>query len=1079
MSQPLTADRGSLPQTVVWVSVPTFNTWPYPGHGLSATILDSFPDNPGTNNSLGWVRAVQITPVKVDYANQHGRGIFQLIDGDGHYLDSKIDIDISAGQWIAVCTAGTFESASPDNIDSIIWWGRISGVTGSTVVGSDNRTDGQIHASYGPTTLYRSFLGYSIERKRSASTNGGELQFFQGTYQAGSESGATDSVVFSKGTWDGTSEFKRLLSTRLPFNIKAEDRFIGNYSPIDKTDEENLHRGGFTDDPRYWLRTEINKNGERWPSEHDSGLIPAFWNPLRILMHEIDVFNNYEKPNLLKGIQLDLDFGDSNGDDDGQMVHSIITEVLNNTEPNAWDLSSLSVGQTLDFIINRFHGLNWFIELTDETAAISHWTIKLYSDSTEKLNITTGAGQVFLPENTPQNVQLDDYPSSDLAIQSNEADKVDKVIVRGASIISTATAHGPQFHPLAAGGSGFGPSDTSFDNLYGTLTDTWRVYNKRLNGQVLYDPNDSVENQLERQFLIGAEDTVQPNSENADQFRSSNKYRHVFARFRLSDTANVGNRQVFDGIYRCATNPGDFKNYPQLVPWCPKFVWNPSTGELQVLFTENDAIAHSSPSPVNATIQSWIPYPAGFYLNGGSIVDDTLDAFGYSAASVSSPLLFEFVKTEFDDDSLDDGQWLKRSPSSFSTYSPSIKQEDSQAMIWIVGKNGIQNAAYEIAQEFEIHDNTIESTVANPNNTESDDLAVSNWRLWLLTCALNCSQHVEAIAYNPALTTDYDEEELLDNKWSDANIDAGRRALAETRASTTLIVENEDLQCHFVHAGTVLDATWGGLEQLSAQEFRRNDFPLAQRIANEIMAYASRPRSELRVELASWDGIKSIPFARIGFAWGNVIDGENFHTINSVTKSVSIDFSTSAPTVTIQTNLPPNIVNLTKNSSSAGAGTAVSNSGASLSRELKNQSQDIKKLKQEVLRRPVESGYADGPSASTVTEINVGGGNVIGTYGSSATEVTGVKQGFTPSSVPTKTPATGNSLPDGLGHGTISGQADPVWIAHRVQDSDGNNVGGQVTINSLSGNDVLSTQTAKVTIAGTNNTAKVYIIRNN
>jgi len=1076
-------EYGKINTYFVWVSTPRFNTYPMPTLGNATTILPTMPEgfDPG---SVGWVHAPNIEPLNYQPNVPRGQAQFEiryLNDDRGQFItdDSPVP-QPESDQWIALTIGESVDSTRPDDAQRVKWWGRI-----------------------------RSTEVFSHISKISG----------RGTILADGPGTVLDTIFpISVRAYKDNNSTPLTLNTRLPYNFTRNDTLVGNYLPVDpsspdRTGGPGALTGGFALNPRRYVQTERTSIGLQWADIENEGNSDRnnFWTPLRILMHEIGVFNDMPGKGTMGDNFLtlygteqnseesaDAGIGDSHTEEYESMLQEIIDKVLGDTNPNTWDLTNMSMGKILDLIFPINKGLSWRIRLGDNQ---NQWTIMPYTLT--DLDVQIGDGDnatVYLPNN-PQVPKIDtsQVPISNLVLNShNPGDRHDRLLLRGSHILCCASFHGPGIDLDADGQTG--GATRAADHTLGTLVDGWRVHWPK-EGQSSYVPQK--EDDIDNLYIAGSVDTnvlydTIPERE-ADQVRARSRFANFYTRYRIRDYSRNG---TWDGILRTTNKPGEWKEQQVDKVLCPKFTWDPSDNTLTVgsIDLEGDQTEHSTPHPMMAQIQSFIPLSAGYGLNSdGSIDESSLDKVAGPHVDFLPPQLWQLIAVRDEFDNLtDDSRYANRINAPNNWVIPSIKPEDMEAAVrfelsiplaqafWDCFKWAIAFNKDEAGQErFPRSSQPFGGT-----NDAGETADHADWRLYLFTAAVPSSQHVEAEVLNPFLLGD--QKLFADVQKPSDDTDMRN---ARNRAGSTLLIEDPSFQCYYIHENTVVETfgipDWDRRIQTTNGKgvFTRNDFPQIQRRANEIAAYLFRRRSLAKIELKRPDLIPGadlkavggeVPWAVPGIMLGEMNDGVD-RKIRSVVQSVTVNLSGDQPTATILTDPPPDIQMGTSIGASSGSGGGFVDPtlGGDLQKTVVKLKHDSDNIKKKMANLPMNRSHVTidtGPR--DFTEIQVGGGNAIEAAGVPALSRTGIKQGFTISSVPSIVPAKVDTHADGLGWGLIAGQSEPVWVAYSATNADGDTFNGQVNTITLTGMDILSSTTIQVPVSG-GGTAPVYIMRNN
>jgi hypothetical protein len=196
-----------------------------------------------------------------------------------------------------------------------------------------------------------------------------------------------------------------------------------------------------------------------------------------------------------------------------------------------------------------------------------------------------------------------------------------------------------------------------------------------------------------------------------------------------------------------------------------------------------------------------------------------------------------------------------------------------------------------------------------------------------------------------------------------------RSGMEAANVRRRLVVEYPELECWVMHAGSILGIDEDGApEVLSTRTVVRNDFPIAERIAKQVAAYALTSRSAASIELDRPDAPPT--WATLGTIIGTITDGAHTKTVNSCVEMISHTWG-AKPRLTVRTDLPesPSFSSgLTKGG--AGGGTSAT-LGGTVGQSILRLREDVNGQGARTQNAPLSFGFAgESLSGKTATIIH-------------------------------------------------------------------------------------------------------------
>jgi hypothetical protein len=303
---------------------------------------------------------------------------------------------------------------------------------------------------------------------------------------------------------------------------------------------------------------------------------------------------------------------------------------------------------------------------------------------------------------------------------------------------------------------------------------------------------------------------------------------------------------------------------------CPQIAWSGTVATVT-------GTASNSPNAVEARLQSQLPWPQGVQGNGTDIRNTEQQA----RPSYLEPMVFSYhhpviyqVGDSFPNQWVD----LCHPPSSLWSATPSVAIDDrgpglrvSYSYQEMLGKN------HYTAGPFDEYDPNVTPTADGHDNPASD------WQQMAVTIAIPSDQRVRVINY--------------------------RSGYSATSIRNTLRVERPDINCWLVRAhtfiGMSLSTGFMVPDEVAVDTFVRNDWAVAQKLCDELAAYAFRKRTGATITLV---GVNAFPtWGQIGNMVGTVTeqDGITTYTLNTMVTNIYFNFSESRPRTVLTISDPP------------------------------------------------------------------------------------------------------------------------------------------------------------------------------
>jgi hypothetical protein len=244
-----------------------------------------------------------------------------------------------------------------------------------------------------------------------------------------------------------------------------------------------------------------------------------------------------------------------------------------------------------------------------------------------------------------------------------------------------------------------------------------------------------------------------------------------------------------------------------------------------------------------------------------------------------------------------------------------------------------------------------QQTIARDTYTGTDgDEPTYDWRKLVITCAIPSTQRLEAV----------------NRRWHSGS----EMAAANVRKS--LLVRDDSFQFSAVHAGTVLAVKNDGADpdRVATTTIIRNDFRAAQRYANELSAWAFRPRTQVTAELAIGTGTG----IRVGLLITKVITQQQQRRTDSIVAAVNNNWATGR--CTIQTEIPAMPGRRGGAAGSPQGGRVSVELGGTVAQVTQRTEARVAALTDRVAARPAIAGKAGGGSEPSVV-LSLIGGNLL------------------------------------------------------------------------------------------------------
>jgi hypothetical protein len=345
-----------------------------------------------------------------------------------------------------------------------------------------------------------------------------------------------------------------------------------------------------------------------------------------------------------------------------------------------------------------------------------------------------------------------------------------------------------------------------------------------------------------------------------NQVRSQGLLRDVYTRFILKQDAG--------GALNCKAVSGvPVAGSTQFL--CPSIDWNGTAATV-------DNSTDETPNVPEARLQGSLPWPCGLQGNG----TDLRSVEQQSRPSYLEPMVFSYQHPAFykTTDSYETAwvdlchpptsQWNATPSVSIGDRGPSINIAYSPA--YLLGKTHYTHSAYD---EFP----------SGATSAEGADNALCDWQKLAATIAIQGDQRVRVTNYRSG--------------YSAANV------------RNTMHVRRADLNCWVVRAHTFIGMSLAtGLlvpDEIPADIFVRNDYAVAQKLCDEIGAFAFRARTGVTITLEGATAFTA--WSEIGLMIGTLTEsnGSTTTTINTIVTNIHVNFSEQAPRIVITTSDPP------------------------------------------------------------------------------------------------------------------------------------------------------------------------------
>lgn len=836
-------DFGEVRNAEVFISVPTYGRT-HEFPGL--TTVDNFPGNRASaisNTNRGWYRAWNIKPTQTNWA-KGARG----------------NASFTVQKWNSYNNPQTTNAPFYDQGQWIC------------VCVPPEDYEGPIE-TLPQTAAHIKWWGFisSVELEHDINDNQ-----FTGNIAALEVGHLFDRVYL--GGW--RDQYSNIYDSPPVFNPQFGSYLIGNY----------IAEGGIPDSGVFNANTDTmprTQNG-RWTSDiNNEGIDTAqgAWTRLRILKHMFE----YALPTGFMGGDTTVTISVSDS------LDPAVTEILADPRPESFDLSDVTLGGAIDLLIPESRCLGWFIRIISDQELI----IEPYSKSTVTIQQQLPGGGTFnsiVRSAFTENVDVTALPvKRNSTSWEDTGDKVDKVIVEGSRIVCCGTAEAPDFN-------------TDFFTLYHAAIP--------LDGRgqnILTGPIDDTVPPILTSYALGLSNTL---ADINDNVRNGSRFADVYKKFKI---------RRLNGVYVRTENPGDtLIDDTEWKAWCPRLSWDGT--EVTFDDTVSETVTHASPNPTEALILNWIPFGAGYYVdNDGNIQyyqptdDSNVDQ------EWLKPIVYELrdpVQVTTDDGTVSVDIYLDRVSPPTGFPQPRLQF-------------GLPDAAFRMEypqahliarQDWAYYQSEANVGPTNTDPTLDSTVGAGDWRKFVATLAMESGQRVQVAKYDPAILgaiADANVEANIDQ------LDEHTRLVADRRSTRVLRVRDESLSAYVINKGTILgfdisdediaasedpDQDFNltyfyppGLRRVTSTQLVKNDFPVAQRLADQIGAFAFRSRKVLHLELGRPDrviGSDQVPasgdyqFTRIGYIVDNLIDHDNSVIIATTIESMSADWITGSLSVT-------------------------------------------------------------------------------------------------------------------------------------------------------------------------------------
>ena len=348
----------------------------------------------------------------------------------------------------------------------------------------------------------------------------------------------------------------------------------------------------------------------------------------------------------------------------------------------------------------------------------------------------------------------------------------------------------------------------------------------------------------------------------ANAIRASGTLADVYTRFLLATGGGVFWCKGVAGV----PDPGS-KQF-----LCPKLVWS---GTALTVSGSADA----SPNAPEARLLPKLPWLTGVLADG----TDTRIQEQKTRPAQIEPLVMTYempgvyYSTDADPVQFAD---LLHPPFSWWSETPSVSMDDRgpgirirYAIPHMLGLNHFSIGASNAWDEYDPAVGYGASGNINP---------ASDWEKLICTVALQADQPVMVEAYRSGVTS--------------------------TTARNILRIRRPDLQCWLVRQYTIMGWKIDGSglfkpDEVPADTFVRNDYPVAQKLLDELSAYAFRKRTCATIIL---EGIQLTAWGLVGTMIDQLIepDGSTAITLSTMVTSVRFDYNPEAPRTIISTGDP-------------------------------------------------------------------------------------------------------------------------------------------------------------------------------
>jgi len=440
------------------------------------------------------------------------------------------------------------------------------------------------------------------------------------------------------------------------------------------------------------------------------------------------------------------------------------------------------------------------------------------------------------------------------------------------------------------------------------------------------DWTDSLENlYVGGSGIYGAPETNDANI--ADKERTNPKYADVYRKFKMKYRKDVNNKNVLtvpsSPGYIEYTEGGSKVAEQTHYPLCPHFKFVDDEGNIlttpvvQKEF-EDTSIQHHTPNPMSMKWSKKLPiYRVKTYaISGGNatINDDQLldplalaPTFDESGTNTSSRLYWI--------DTIKNGQFGNTIKAKMSVRSDEIRLTVTpapQAFAW--DNERIWGGGRRMNNRFWTRDYTPGASNFNPNYSEKlpQTGGKSHWGRFMFVNALYSDQKLEISKAGTYWTLDGGESPI---------------EVEITNPSKHIIINDPSLQLWFCHKNTPKDLDFstltgeGDLERFDDDTFTRNDLPIAKKILESAFNWLSVQKLAINVEMPMMNfkedkpsGLDSATFSGldIGKVVEKVTDNTSHHqefapyfwSPNTSVSSISYNFASDFPTITVSTRIP-------------------------------------------------------------------------------------------------------------------------------------------------------------------------------